>query len=141
VADPLFVTVMLVGQVMDITQLGCTTVTVKLQVLVSLESLAVLVTVVVPTGKVLPEGGEEEIIGVPLHESVAVTEKYTVAGTLEVTVMFVGHSMDITQCGPAAFDTSGDSKSSKNGTKKKFKKRRLVFTGYVLQWLCELRQR
>jgi hypothetical protein len=75
VADPLFVTVMFAGQSMDNWQLGFTTVTVKLQLLVSLESVAVLLTVVVPTGKELPDGGEEEIIGVPPHESVAVTEK------------------------------------------------------------------
>ena len=56
---------------------------------------------VVPIGKVLPDGGVEFTTGVPPHVSLAVTVKYTAVGTLEVSMMFVGQLMLSTQlaCG------------------------------------------
>jgi hypothetical protein len=53
--------------------LGFTTVTVKLQLVLPLVSLAVLLTVVVPTANVLPLGGMELTVGTPPQESLAVT--------------------------------------------------------------------
>ena len=56
---------------------ACFTVTVKVQVLLLLEaSVATLVTVVVPTGKVEPDGGVETTVTLP-QLSVAVTKKVT----------------------------------------------------------------
>jgi len=72
---PLLVTVIFVGHSMERMQLGLTTVTVKLQLVLPLVSLAVLVTVVVPMGKELPEGGVELTVGIPPQESDAVTVK------------------------------------------------------------------
>lgn len=68
------------------------TVTVKLQVeVVPLAARAVDVTVVVPTGKKLPDAGDEVTVQVP-----AVTEKFTLApqtpGALE-TVISGGHEI------------------------------------------------
>jgi len=66
---------------------------VKLQVLVSPQvSLAVVVTVVVPSGKVLPLGGEDDKL-LALHPPLAVAVKYTCA-PLELvcgTVMLAEH--------------------------------------------------
>ena len=56
---------------------ACFTVTVKVQVLLLLEaSVATLVTVVVPTGKVEPDGGVETTVTLP-QLSVALTKKVT----------------------------------------------------------------
>ena len=88
---------MLGGQVIDNAQLGCTTVTVKLQLVLPLVSYAVLVTVVVPRLKLLPEGGIEFTVGSPPQESLAITTKNTLVGTLEVTMMLGGQMIDTTQ--------------------------------------------
>ena len=65
---------MLDGQEIDTKQLGLTTVTVKLQFVVLPQvSLAVLVTVVVPMGKVLPLGGKVLTKGGGLQPPVAMT--------------------------------------------------------------------
>ena len=70
---------------------GLQTFTVKLQlVLLPQASLAVVVTVVVPIGKVLPLGGLAETYGGGLQPPLAVTLKYTVAPLepVAVTVRF-----------------------------------------------------
>ncbi len=72
------------------------TVTVKLQLVLPLVSLAKVFTVVVPKGNVLPEGGSEFTKGTPPQESVAVTVKKTVA-PLELvagTMRLVGQRME-----------------------------------------------
>ena len=87
--DPLAVTVMFDEQLMLIG--GLTTVTVKLQlVLLPQVSLAVVSTVVVPTGNVLPLGGLAVTKGGGLQPPLAVTVKNTVAPLelVAVTVMF-----------------------------------------------------
>ena len=101
------VTVIFDGQVIDSTQLlGATTVTVKLQLVLPLVSLAVLITVVVPTWNELPDAGVEFTVGVPPHESLAVTVKNTLAGPLFVTVMFDGQAIDTTHL-PVAANAAG----------------------------------
>jgi hypothetical protein len=75
-------------------QAGGATVTVKLHVAAPLASVAVLVTVVVPTGNTLPEGGIDVTNGVPPHESLAVTSKKTAVGTEDVTLRAAGHSIE-----------------------------------------------
>ena len=57
-------------------------------------SLAVAVTVVVPTGNVLPLGGLATIIG-GVHPPLAVTVKNTTApaGPVAMVVMLLGHEM------------------------------------------------
>ena len=55
-------------------------------------SVAVEVTVVVPRGKVLPEGGDETIVTDPLQLSVAVTAKVTTLLQRPDT-MFAGHEI------------------------------------------------
>ena len=69
------------------------TVTVKVQFVVPLASLAVACTTVVPTGNVLPEGGTAVITGTLLQVSLAVTVKNTTAGPTDVTTMFDGQWM------------------------------------------------
>jgi hypothetical protein len=59
----------------------------------------VLTTVVVPTGKALPDDGKVTRFGIPPHESLAVTVKKTFVGTLEVTTIFDGHVMETMQVG------------------------------------------
>ena len=74
---------------------GRTTVTVKLQLVVVPQlSVAVLKTVFVPMGKVLPLGGMEFIIG-GLHPPLAPTLKYTVVPPLLVafTTMLLEQSI------------------------------------------------
>ena len=78
---------------------GGGTVTVKLQLVVPLISLAVLLTVVVPSPKLLPEGGVVFTVGTPPQESLAVTVKNTLVGTLEITVMFGGQVIESAQLG------------------------------------------
>ena len=75
--------------------MGGLTVTVKLQLVVLPQvSLAVLVTVVVPMGKVLPLGGKALTKGGGLQPPLAVTLKYTVAPLelVAVTVRFEEHA-------------------------------------------------
>jgi hypothetical protein len=105
-AGPTAVTVMGGGQVMDTMQLLVgVTVTVKLHMFVPVLSLAVLNTVVVPIGKVLPDGGVETTFGIPPQESLAVTLKNTTAPLplVAATMMLEGHVIDTTQLLVAAF--------------------------------------
>lgn len=74
-----------------------TTVTLKLHELEPLASEAVLLTIVVPIGKVLPEGGVEMTVGEPPQVSLADTLKKTVAGVEDVTTMADGQVMDTVQ--------------------------------------------
>jgi hypothetical protein len=77
-----------------------TTVTVKLQEALPLSSLASQFTVVVPTGKVLPDDGLAVTVGDTPHVSLAFTLKNTAMGTVEVTTMLDGQLIDTTQfCG------------------------------------------
>jgi hypothetical protein len=52
---------------------------------------------VVPIGKVVPEGGMDTMVGRPPQVSLALTVKNTAVGTLEVITMFDGQKMDIRQ--------------------------------------------
>ena len=76
-------------------RVSLTTVTVKLHVAVLPQvSLAVTVTVVVPTGNVLPLGGLATTVG-GVHPPLALTVKNTVAppGPVAATVIFDGQGM------------------------------------------------
>jgi hypothetical protein len=95
------VTTIFDGHAMETMQMGFTTVTEKLHMFVPLLSLAVLTTVVVPIGNVLPDGGELTRLGVPPHRSLAVTVKKMFVGTLEVTTMLEGQVIETQVPAPA----------------------------------------
>ena len=66
-------------------------------------SVAVALTVVVPSGKTLPDAGITNKVGARSHESFAVTEKVAVApvGLVASSVRSAGHVID----GAAVSDT------------------------------------
>jgi hypothetical protein len=92
------VVVMLVGQAPSVGACVSLTVTVKLQFgdILPAASVALQVTVVVPTGKLDPEDGVQVIVGEAVQLSVAVGVKLTFAAhcpTAVVVVMLVGQAM------------------------------------------------
>jgi hypothetical protein len=82
----------LVGQIREGGVASRLTVTVNVQVLRLVQlSVAMQVTVVLPNGKALPEGGVQTIPTLASQASVALTSKFTILEVSQVqTVMFVG---------------------------------------------------